>query len=287
MSESPFAGLSHQRVVEGYGARLAIGAPDTESLARLVAGLPAGWEPDRTGGEPDSTGWRITVSSHDTAGYVVREETLGDTRRTNPSGAWPPASASTSCGDLEQVVGFIQTRIRRHVGFHTRDRVFVHAGVVTHRGRAIVIPGQSFSGKSTLVAALVRAGAVYYSDEYAVLDEHGQVTPYLEPLSLRNGDGGRPRPVTDESLAATSGDGPAPIGVLAVTRYVPGSEWSPRRCSTGEGVVALMEHAVAARNVPGETLETMRRALRGALVLEGDRGEAETTAAALLEAAHD
>ena len=39
------------------------------------------------------------------------------------------------------------------------------------RGRAIVIPGRTFSGKSTLVAELVRAGATYYSDEYAVEDE--------------------------------------------------------------------------------------------------------------------
>jgi len=282
MSESRFAGLSHQRVVEGYGARLAISAPDADSLARLVAGLPTGWELDRTGGDPGSTGWRITVSSHDTAGYVVREETLVD---TDSSGAWPPVSASMSCEDLEHVAGFIQVRIRRHVGFHTRDRVFIHAGVVAHRGRAIVIPGHSFSGKSTLVAALVRAGAVYYSDEYAVLDEQARVNPYLEPLSLRNGDRGRPRPVSLESLAGTSGDGPAAIGMVAVTRYSPGSEWSPRRCSTGEGVVALMEHAVAARNVPGETLEIMRRGVSDALVLEGERGEADKTAAALLETA--
>jgi hypothetical protein len=45
---------------------------------------------------------------------------------------------------------------------------FVHAGVVGWRGRAMVIPRSSHSGKSTLAAALIRAGATYYSDEYAV-----------------------------------------------------------------------------------------------------------------------
>jgi hypothetical protein len=270
-----------EQVVEGYGARLAISAPDSDSLARLVAGLSPGWEP--TGGAPDSTAWRITVSTDD-AGYVVREETLGDTTATDSNGVRPPPSAGTSCSDLEQAIDFICDRIRLNVGYHTRDRVFVHAGVVTHRDRAIVIPGDSFSGKSTLVAALVRAGAAYYSDEYAVFDENGQVHPYLEPPALRNGDGRRARAVTLESLGGTSGDGPAAMGVLAVTRYVAGSEWSPRSCSTGEGVVALMEHAATARNVPRKTLGTMRRALRGAVILKGTRGEAEATAAALLGA---
>ena len=53
-----------------------------------------------------------------------------------------------------------------------------HAGVVGWRGRAIVIPGRSHAGKSTLVAELVRRGAVYYCDEFAVLHETGRVHPY-------------------------------------------------------------------------------------------------------------
>jgi hypothetical protein len=272
-----------EQVVEGYGARLAISAPDSDSLARLVAGLSQGWEP--TGGAPDSTAWRITVSSDDDAGFVVREQTRSDKRRVDSGGAWPPPSVVKRCRDLEHAISVVRTQVRRHVGYHTRDRVFVHAGVVTHRGRAIVIPGPSFSGKSTLVAALVGAGAGYYSDEYAVLDAQGRVSPYLEPLSLRNGRRKRPRAVEVESLAGTSDDGPVGIGVLVVTRYVPGADWTPRRCSAGEGAVALMKHSVAARNVPDETLGTIRRALRDVVVLEGERGEADTTAAALIEAA--
>jgi hypothetical protein len=33
----------------------------------------------------------------------------------------------------------------------------------------------SYSGKTTLVSELIRAGATYYSDEYAVIDERGRV----------------------------------------------------------------------------------------------------------------
>ena len=41
-----------------------------------------------------------------------------------------------------------------------KELVFVHAGVVGWRNRAIVIPGRSLSGKSTLVLALVVAVAL-------------------------------------------------------------------------------------------------------------------------------
>ena len=48
-----------------------------------------------------------------------------------------------------------------------------------------MIPGSSFSGKTTLVRALVDAGAVYYSDEFAALDETGRVFRYAKWLSVR------------------------------------------------------------------------------------------------------
>ena len=67
-----------------------------------------------------------------------------------------------------------------------RNRVFVHAGVVGWKGRAIVIPGRSYSGKSTLVSELIRAGAAYYSDEYAVFDSRGRVYPFAKPLEMRD-----------------------------------------------------------------------------------------------------
>ena len=64
----------------------------------------------------------------------------------------------------------------------TDRRVFVHAGVVGWKNRAILIPGKSFAGKTSLVAELVKAGATYYSDEFAVLDFQGLVHPYHKPL---------------------------------------------------------------------------------------------------------
>ena len=51
----------------------------------------------------------------------------------------------------------LESGIRWYVAENARGRVFVHAGAVGWKGRAIVLPGESFSGKTNLVAALIRA----------------------------------------------------------------------------------------------------------------------------------
>ena len=72
------------------------------------------------------------------------------------------------------------------VAEHAPDHLFVHAGVVGWEGRAIVIPGSSFAGKTTLVQAWLEAGAAYYSDEFAVIDRDGHVHPFARPLAIRD-----------------------------------------------------------------------------------------------------
>ena len=61
----------------------------------------------------------------------------------------------------------------------------IHAGVVSGPDGLIAIPGQSGLGKTTLVAALVRAGFGYVSDEALAVDRaDGQVTAFPRPLAL-------------------------------------------------------------------------------------------------------
>ena len=94
----------------------------------------------------------------------------------------------------------LERDLQLYVAEQALRRVFVHAGVVGWRGRAIVIPGRTMSGKTTPVRALARAGATYYSDEYAVLDERGRVHPYLKPMSIQENGGGRPKKILPEAL---------------------------------------------------------------------------------------
>lgn len=61
----------------------------------------------------------------------------------------------------------------------------VHAGVIAQGSCAIVVPGSSGTGKSTLVAACVAAGFSYVSDEALCIDSRGsKVVAYPRPMLL-------------------------------------------------------------------------------------------------------
>src|SRR5262249_31683129 len=77
----------------------------------------------------------------------------------------------------DELVAVLSQDVENAVAQRSREMLFVHAGVVGWRGLAIVVPGRSHTGKSTLIAELVRHGATYWSDEFAVLDDAGRVHP--------------------------------------------------------------------------------------------------------------
>ena len=182
---------------------------------------------------------------------------------------------------LEMAVEVLQSQLHAHVAADAPDRVFVHAGVVAVGNSAILMPGPSFTGKSTLVAEFVRAGAVYYSDDYAVLDADGLVHPYLKPLSLRGPDTQQvDHPVS--SLGGTEGTRAISVGTILVCEYRPDAEWAPSELSAGEGVLAMLSNAVAARSRPADVLRSITRAVEGAAVFAGHRGEASLVVAQLL-----
>ena len=137
---------------------------------------------------------------------------------------------------LENALAFLRYRLFDYAVHHARDRLFVSAGVVGCEGRAIVLPGPTRVGKTMLVAALLRAGAVYYADDWAILDAGGLVHPYPTRL-FRLGDG----KVTAESLGAVQGESPIPIGLIALTTFEEGGSWNPRPRTLGQGVMMLVE----------------------------------------------
>ena len=184
---------------------------------------------------------------------------------------------------LDEVLSRFELDLRLFVGERAQRRVFVHAGVVGWRGQAIVIPGRSFSGKTTLVRALCERGATYYSDEFAVLDTRGWVHPFPTPLSVRSEEGETPaRKTAPETLGCPVGGKPVPVGLVAVTHYQVDARWRPRTLSVGQAVPALLVNTVSARWRPKVAMATLQNAAASALVLKGGRGEAEETAGALL-----
>ena len=185
--------------------------------------------------------------------------------------------------DLDHVLDQIESRIRLHVATASSNRLFVHAGVVGWHGRAIVIPGESRSGKSELVMALTRAGASYYSDEYAVFDAQGLVHPYARPLALRNADGESKRRIAIGAMTSAVGTDALPVGAVVVTRFSPQATWRPRPLSGGEALLALVANTVRARLDPPVVLKRLSHAIRNADRCESARGEAAASAGAILE----
>src|SRR5205085_11725511 len=131
----------------------------------------------------------------------------------------------------------------------------------------------SFSGKTTLVAELVRRGARYYSDEYAVIDRHGYVHPFAKPLSLR-GDGER----APEELGGARGRRPLPVRAIVEAPYREGATWRPPERSAAQGALVLLSNALPARDDPPRTMSAVRAAAWEAVVLAAPRGEASETA---------
>ena len=184
--------------------------------------------------------------------------------------------------DAGAVLERFESALRLYVAGRSPRRVFVHAGVVGWRGRAILIPGRSLSGKTTLVAELVRAGALYYSDEYAVLDAGGRVHPYARPLAVREGEGLGQTPRRAEEFGGRAGAGPLPVGLVVVTAYERGRRWRPRPLPAGEGVLELLSNTVSIRRSPRRAVAALTKAAGQAVFLAGRRGEATRAASHIL-----
>lgn len=132
-----------------------------------------------------------------------------------------------------------ESELQLLVAEFARGRTFVHAGVVGWKNRAVIIPGMSFSGKTTLVAKPIQAGAKYYADEYAVLDESGLVHPLPGPLGIRKPNGFETNRIDVASLEGVSGSRPLQVRLVIATKYRAGARWRPRQLTQGRGVLEL------------------------------------------------
>ncbi|HVN51718.1 MAG TPA: PqqD family peptide modification chaperone [Acidimicrobiales bacterium] len=146
--------------------------------------------------------------------------------------------------DRGHAIAFALAGLNRLAAEGTHDRLLLHAGAVERDGRVAVIAGPSGRGKSTLTAALVRAGARYLSDELAVVDPvTGDVTAYPKPFEL-DGDAVARLGLHD---VVAPGPGPTPTGGIVGPTDV-------GEVGTG-GVVALLVLLDAPERGPSGTVD--------------------------------
>lgn len=171
-----------------------------------------------------------------------------------------------------------------HVAEHAPEYVFLHAGVVAWEDRALLLPGVSHAGKSTLVAELVRSGATYYSDEFALLDLDGRVHPFTRDIRMRQPGAPDQVPLPLKQLDGRAGTGPLPVSMVVFAEFAENAQWAPEAVTPGRAVLEMLLHSTPVQRTPDRTLSTLTAMVRGARVWKSQRGEAAVAARSLLAA---
>lgn len=189
----------------------------------------------------------------------------------------PVASASDMIGLMPAIVRVVDEAVLQRL---TTLRA-VHAGAVLWGKRALLLPGSTHAGKSSLVAELLRRGAKYFSDEYALIDAEGRVHPYPRPLLLRNG---RPEqfPVLPEECGAQAAGAPAPIGWIFSLRFLPAGSWVVSESPQSEGLLTLLRNTPHVLADTRDLLQVFERGVLGAACYTGTRPEAVQAADEIL-----
>ena len=258
------------RSILAYGVRLGVRTNRPEAVDRLSEHFPPLWK-------------AISACNVKRA-FSIK---FGGDELTNTRGAvhelFEDQEPGTKSRSLAKLLEDLERRMKMYVAEMAPRRVFVHAGVVGWKGQAIVIPGRSLTGKTSLVEMLVRAGATYYSDEYAVLDMTGRVHAYPQSLQIRTPGTSRQKKVRAEEIGGTIGIKPLPVGLVVVSPYKAGGRWKPVQLSAGQAVLELLAHTLPARRKPEVVVRTLGKAVWESITLKGVRGEAEEAAKLILE----
>lgn len=267
-----------------YGLRFGLRSNNPAALEQAAPRLPLGWQVTPTDDTDDAVEVDILYSlrlahSAPSAGQAPPSQRKG---QRNYHLLYCGSALLARTLELPQLFDTLARHAELLTAFLASDCLFVHAGVVGWQKQAILIPGRSFAGKTTLVKALVEAGATYYSDEFAVLDKDGRVHPYPRPLSIRGNNGQPGREITAEELGGQIGVEPLPVGMIVVTEYHPEAIWQPRQLTPGQALLALMDNTVAARRNPAHSMPILKQAVTGAVDLKSKRGEAGEVAPLLL-----
>jgi hypothetical protein len=258
-------GLAFSAFGVGVGAR--VNVPGV--LLRLLPLLPPGWKKSRR-----------LVAQRVYSLMVAEGGERAGMRRLHVLYA-DSARLARGAG-LDLVLEAFEADLHLHTAEASSDMTFLHAGVVGWQGRAILVPGRSFSGKTTLVREMLRLGATYYSDEFAVVDNLGLVHPFARPLGIREEGSGAQTKYTAERLGATTGVGPLPVGIAVISEYQKGAQWRPDPLSQAQGALELLANSVAVRRQPHKTLIRIHELARQAVFLKGTRGEAREAASSIL-----
>jgi hypothetical protein len=253
-----------------HGARVGVRVTEASALDRVREHLPPACRPARSLVVDDL--YSLVVGADAPDAGVRRYHLL-----------YVGASRLARSLELDEVLDALTDDMEHTVALGARRRVFVKAGVVGWRGRALVLLGEAGTGTTSLVTALVRAGATYLSDRYAVFDARGRAHPYPTAIRSHLGDDAHAAPpfMTPDVDAGTM---PLTVGAIVASRYVAGAGWRARALTPGQTVLALLARSVSAAARPGFALRVLHAAAAGSRSYRVTRGDAGEVVAHLLAA---
>ncbi len=238
---------------------LSLGLGGIQVEVELPPELVAVWRAAVDGPPPSTSGGRVDLH------YAITAEGPGlyDLERDH-GGLRREVDAETAIAELVADLPGIVVRLRP-------GTVIVRAGVVAAGPQAVVVLGPAGSGRSTLLGALVAAGADLYADGLVAIEPSGRVLPMaIGPMEGQ----------------APGADRPAlPIAAIVDTAFVDGVDWEPAEVTGARAVLPLLGHLVAPPATTPATRALVTRLAEHVLTLRGPRPEAADVAAEILERA--
>ena len=201
--------------------------------------------------------------------------------------------------DLPTILEDLFARVNLDTVNASDDRVLIHSGAVTTRdGVGVLLPAPAGSGKSTLVAGLVRSGFGYLSDEAAVLQpETARVEPYPIHLSLKGASRDRfpeARPAAEDraylgstwfidpdAIRPGSVGHPSEMGFVIAHRFAPDASLSIEPLTPAEACVELVQNLMLARRDTPRALDLLARVCRGSTSVRLAYGNLDDAVAAI------
>ena len=158
-----------------------LGHPAVEAHAALVG---------------DEVEWSVVEGSPETPSNAAHDAFFGEVRlrcATDAAATRVWSSAATFDVRAERVLGVVHGPAERvalpasialHVLAAHHGLAHLHAAVVSFRGRTVVLPGGTGSGKTSAVLAFRASGSEVRSDDACYVDLDGEVWPLPRPLHV-------------------------------------------------------------------------------------------------------
>lgn len=259
-------GESHIHNFESYGVCVRLSSNDKKTLDAAVAVARASLLNKISEAKTETTDLTFELNRHENGDIMLVQD-----------------GVELGASDSElKAYRFFDSILRVSVGEHAKGLVFLHAGAVGWKGNSIIMPADSFQGKSTLVTELVRAGAEYYSDDFAVLDGDANLHPFPRKISRRTEDF-RTYEIDIDDIGGKTGSEPIRPGVVLLTAFEKDAEFAPIFETPGTGVLKLIPFTLSVRKEPEFSMQVLHKLASRAIIISSLRGSAETFARTLLD----